>query len=226
MACEICHANYRGIDSVLDDVRLNARLEAEQHEAFLESETAFHAEHADSVETANREMQMLWGRFRSVLLLVVACLLLTTVAHGGRGSRPLTTPATNHTSSSFVRAERVARNATRHHGLHDPSRAAYQRHVAGTWERAVHFLFLVLLLRLAALRQRQMHYERALVDDDPFGLHGTHPFVVPGTILHHWQPRGYRDLDAELDSDDDEQSRPRWWHRPGDLRGGRRYDFV
>lgn len=221
VSCEICHADYRGLDDVLHDVRHNARLEAEQHEAFLDSELAFHAEHADAVETANRDMQLLWGRFRSVLLVFVTCLLLTMTVASPGGSRPLAAHANNHKAASYDLRDAPPPprdNATypRHHGLQDPFGHKYQRHVAGTWERIVHFLFLVLLLRLAALRQRQM---RALVDDDPFGLHGTNPFIVPGTILHHWQPTGYRDFDAELDVDD-EHSRQAWWYRPGgDPRG-------
>ena len=75
------------MDDVLHDVRLDARLEAEQHEAFLEAEMA---EHADAVEMANREMQLLWGRFRSVLLVFATCLLLTTAVHSP-ASRPLAT---------------------------------------------------------------------------------------------------------------------------------------
>jgi hypothetical protein len=214
------------MDGVMDDIRFNARLEEEQHDAFLQSVTVMHSEHADAIDSANREMNQLWGRFRTTLLVFVACLLLTTAVHD-RGGRQLAVHANNHTTVAFAHADRVTGNSTHHLGLRDPTDSGHHRHVAGMWERIVHFLFLVMLLRLAALRQRQMQYERALVDDDPFGIHGTNPFLGLGTIRRHWQPAGYHHLAAELDAAaDDDHSRHIWWHRPAHTRRHYHDEFV
>jgi hypothetical protein len=116
------------MDGVMDDIRFNARLEEEQHDAFLQSVTVMHSEHADAIDSANREMNQLWGRFRTTLLVFVACLLLTTAVHD-RGGRQLAVHANNHTTVAFAHADRVTGNSTHHLGLRDPtdSRASSSR---------------------------------------------------------------------------------------------------
>lgn len=66
--------------------------------------------------------------------------------------------------------------------LHEQRRAAASRHRVGggAWERMIHACFMLFMLRLVILRQRQLRLQDRGYDGDPFGLfHDQHPFGAP-----------------------------------------------
>lgn len=196
--CEICHARYRGMDDAMDEY---ADIESANVRAvhFLHLDDEVEDEAHGNFE---HEVRAVCGRLRSTLLLTLCFIIVFCTA--GLPRRAVHLPSRAHArSASDFGGNETADLAGSPNALgsgedlsgtkpntDDVVRAERQellrrRHEQGglAWSRLLHVLFMLGMLRLVVLRQRQARlYEQGVpYDDDPFGLYDyeANPLGLP-----------------------------------------------